>query len=230
MCLGRIHVVHLKDFLLGFRRILLCPWVETCFPTNSEGINALLVGCSWTTLRVRQSGTTQVVHPTLECRPQAPAVAGSTRGAALQRTIVLCTLGKAHGTSQEHWTRDKFVVDSAYFLAEPTVALPEGWRPKLTPRSAQVYGWMCHRSLSDPIASGTENWTFPEANPWTHPSLLPTPTSGNGFSPSGFFRRENKLETNSFCHKPYSKPLPHPITLWKLRWNVVENQGLLMLL
>lgn len=129
MCLGRIHVVHLKDFLLGFRRILLCPWVETCFPTNSEGINALLVGCSWTTLRVRQSGTTQVVHPTLACRPQAPAVAGSTRGAALQRTIVLCTLGKAHGTSQEHWTRDSFVVDSAFF-GRTNCAITRGLAPQ----------------------------------------------------------------------------------------------------
>ena len=184
----------------------------------------ILVLCSWTTLRVRQSGTTQVIHP-LECR-QAPAAAGSTRGAALQRTIVLCTLGKARGTSQD-WTRDSFVV-SAH--GGPTVPLPEGWRPKLTPRSAQVYGWMCQQCVSvqcaefypsipirsDPIASGTENWTSPEANPWTHPSLLPmTPTSGNGFS-IGLFQARKKSETNSFCHKPYSKPLPHPITLWKL--------------
>ena len=102
----------------------------------------ILVLCSWTTLRVRQSGTTQVIHP-LECR-QAPAAAGSTRGAALQRTIVLCTLGKARGTSQD-WTRDSFVV-SAH--GGPTVPLPEGWRPKLTPRSAQVYGWMCQQCVS----------------------------------------------------------------------------------
>lgn len=149
MCLGRIHVVHLKDFLLGFRRILLCPWVETCFPTNSEGINALLVLCSWTTLRVRQSGTTQVVHPTLECRPK-------------------------HLQLQ--------VAPGGLHFKGPLCFAP--WRKHTVPRRSTG------QPDPDPIPwhRVTENWTSPEANPWTHPSLLPTPTSGNGFSPSGFFR------------------------------------------